>query len=89
MDYFDGFIRTVPSLANGDYGLNNTTYVAGMQVLGEYGIPFVRFAGVPYWPSGWDEYINDRSAYFASYDAFVETAERFHVALVPSMFRTY
>lgn len=78
-NYFSLFSRTLKDPAD-------RSYEPGLRQLAEAGIPFVRFMACGFWPSDWDLYLNDKSAYFARLDEVVRCAEAHKIGLIPSLF---
>ena len=58
----------------------------GLRLLGEKGIPYVRFWSCGFWPSDWDLYFEDKDEWFRRMDLIVNTAEEANVGLIPSVF---
>lgn len=79
INYFNAFIRC---LANPD----DRSYKAGLAVLCEKNIPFVRFTPNGYWAREWSLFIKDRPRYFALLDEFIHEAEQQRIGLIPSFF---
>ena len=53
-------------------------------MLGERGIPFVRFMAGGYWPKDNDLYFKDKQAFYKLLDSVVKSAEENHLGLIPS-----
>lgn len=79
VNYFDAFARTLKDSSQ-------TNYEAGFQTLKKHHVPFIRFMGGAYWPVEWGLYQTNRTEYFARFDAFVKTAEKHQIGLIPSLF---
>jgi len=58
----------------------------GLGLLGEKGIPYVRFWSCGFWPSDWDLYFEDKDEWFRRMDLVVNTAEEANVGLIASVF---
>lgn len=79
VNYFSLFMRTLKNP-------NDTTGETGLRELSEAGIPFARFMCCGFWPVDWDIYLNDKDTYFQRLDKLVQTAEKYNVGLIPSLF---
>lgn len=77
VNYFDIFYRTLKDP-------KDTSYKAGLKVLAEHHIPFVRFMACGYWPTDNDLYFKDKQAYFKLMDGVVKSAEDSGIGLIPS-----
>jgi hypothetical protein len=55
-------------------------------LLGDKGIPFVRFRACGFWPRNFDLYLKDQPEYFRRMDEVVRCAEQHHIGLIPSLF---
>lgn len=79
VNYFSCFLRT---LSDG----SNTSYDEGFRVLAENHIPFARFCATGFWPKDMELYQTDREEYFRRFDGVVQSAEKWGIGLVPSLF---
>jgi hypothetical protein len=78
-NYFSLFYRVIKDPAD-------DSYQDGLKRLSEAGIPFVRFMACGFWPIDWDQYLNDKEAYFRRLDRVIAAAEEADIGLVPSLF---
>lgn len=76
LNYFNCFYRTL--LNNSD-----TSYEEGFRILSEYHVPFVRFSATGFWPANMKL---DHDSYFRLLDGVVQTAEKYNIGLIPSLF---
>ena len=81
VNYFDAFDRVLWNAAD-------TSYEAGFQALGQWGLPFARLDLTGYQPIYANLFFTNRAEYFRRLDAVVASAERHGVGLVPSFFWT-
>jgi hypothetical protein len=65
---------------------NDESSLRGLEQLSKAGIPFVRFMACGFWPVDWELYLKDPDRYFRQLDKVVQTAEKQHVGLIPSLF---
>jgi hypothetical protein len=65
---------------------DDTSFEAGFQQLEEAKIPFVRLMGCGFWPIEQKLYQSDKAEFFRRFDRVVQSAERHHVGLIPSLF---
>ena len=79
VNYFDGFLRFLVNPEDASYRLQ----FARLQTAG---IPFVRFALMPYWPNEARPFVQYPDRLFAAFDRFVADAEAHHIGLIPSVF---
>lgn len=79
VNYMDAFTRC---LVNPD----DTSYLAGFDLLKDYGIPFVRLNFGGFYPVEWSRYQEDPADYFRLMDGVVRAAEARGIGLVPSLF---
>lgn len=79
VNYFSCFLRTLNNR-------NDTSYDEGFRVLAENGIPFARFCATGFWPKDMELYQSDREEYFRRLDGVVQSAEKWGIGLVPSLF---
>ncbi|MCW2316622.1 hypothetical protein M2322_002170 [Rhodoblastus acidophilus] len=79
VNYFDGFLRTLADP-------NDRSAEAQFGRLAAAGIPFVRFAVLPYWPEEARAHVEAPDRLFAALDRFVADAERHGLGLIPSVF---
>jgi hypothetical protein len=79
VNYFQLFERTLQHP-------DDTTSLQGLARLAQAGIPFVRFMGCGFWPVEFELYRQDKAAYFQRMDRVIETAEKHHLGLIPSLF---
>ncbi len=79
INYFSAFNRLIE---NGD----DTSSLAGLEVLAKHEIPFIRFAGCGFWPKEWDLYRTNKVEYFRRLDRFVAEAHKRNIGLIPSLF---
>lgn len=79
VNYFNLFIRRLEQ--PGD-----DSWRDGLKTLGEYGIPFARFAASGFWPVDFNLYFQDKERYFQLMDEVVAAAEEYGVGLIPSLF---
>ncbi len=82
------------------YGVNYLNYIMrvieddaaftmserGLADLADYGIPYARVGGGPFYATGWQKYFADKEAYFKKIDHRVAYAEEVGVGLIPSLF---
>ncbi len=79
VNYYDAFVRKLRNPAD-------DTYEAGFAQLGAHGIPFARLSIGGFRGSDFQLYVSDKSEYFRRLDRLVQTAEKSHVGLIPSLF---
>jgi endo-1,4-beta-mannosidase len=79
INYFSAFNRLIES---GD----EVSSFAGLAVLAEHKIPFIRFAGCGFWPNEWSLYRTNKAEYFRRMDRFVAEAHKRNIGLIPSLF---
>jgi hypothetical protein len=80
-NYFDLFYRSVYGTA-----MTLSTATTALSQLKAVGIPFVRFACSPYWPSEWKKtYMANPTTYLANMDVIFNAAQSVGMGLVPSM----
>ena len=79
INYFSGFNRLIE---NGD----DVSSFAGLEVLAEHKIPFIRFAACGFWPNEWSLYRTNKVEYFRRMDRFVAEAHKRNIGLIPSLF---
>lgn len=81
VNYYSAFERVLDNPAD-------TSYEAGFETLGRWGVPFARLDISGYWPSKLNLFFTNRAEYFRRLDGVVACAERHGVGLVPSLFWT-
>lgn len=79
VNYFSAFARTLK-----DPG--DKSYEAGLRILSENNIPFVRFMACGFWPADMKLYQENKAEYFRRLDLMVEAAQKCNVGLIPSLF---
>lgn len=79
VNYFNAFMRTLADPSD-------RTYEAGFQQLQKLGIPFARFMCCGFWPADMRLYQTDREEYFRRMDRVIQSAQRHHIGLIPSLF---
>lgn len=79
VNYFDLFSRTLKNPSDKSYN-------QGLSQLSQANIPFARFMCCGFWPVDWDLYLNDKEAYFKLLDDVIESAAKYNVGLIPSLF---
>ncbi|MGI8956691.1 MAG: cellulase family glycosylhydrolase [Chthoniobacterales bacterium] len=67
-------------------GKSDSSSLDNLALLGDKGIPFVRFRACGFSPRNVDLYLKDRSEYFRRMDQVVRCAEQHHIGLIPSLF---
>ncbi len=82
VNYFNAFYRTI-------LNQNDKSYYEGLKYLGDNKIPFIRFTANGFWPNELKLYQTNKARYFTLLDEFVETAEKYKVGLIPSLFWFY
>lgn len=65
---------------------DDSSSLDNLALLGDKGIPFVRFRAGGFWPNNADLYLKDRPEYFRRMDQVVRCAEQHHIGLIPSLF---
>ncbi|MEM8783326.1 MAG: hypothetical protein AAGE65_10795 [Planctomycetota bacterium] len=79
VNYYDAFLR---HLRDAD----DTTFAAGLQDLGDAGIPFARFNAGGFRTNDWTLYQNDPDEYFTRMDRVFDAAHASGVQLIPTVF---
>ncbi len=65
---------------------DDSSSLDNLALLGDKGIPFVRFRACGFWPRNADLYLKDHPEYFRRMDQVVRCAEQHHIGLIPSLF---
>ena len=79
VNYFDVFHRL---LQDGKH----QGYKIGFSELYSFGVPFVRFSAMNYWPKDFSLYFSDKEEYFRRLDLVFMEAEKNRIGLIPSLF---
>ena len=79
VNYFNALARAIQDPAD-------TSYAAGLAVLGKHNVPVIRFMAGGFWPKDCALYRADPKEYFRRFDAFVAEARRQGIGLIPSLF---
>ncbi|NRR31603.1 cellulase family glycosylhydrolase [Oxalobacteraceae bacterium] len=83
VNYFDGFTRYAGSS-------RDLTWKKGLATLNQYKIPFIRINTFGFWTADFQKnYLNDKAAFYARLDAFMNEAKAQNVGVVLDLFWNY